>query len=495
MSNASRAIKSNNKKVLLIGWEGADWRLMEPLLEAGLMPNLADMTDRGLMGRFSSLIPMVCPILWSSIATGALGSSHDILTFVEPNGCGDVRPAQSTSRRRKAIWNILSESGLRSSVIAWPATHPSEPIEGIIVSDRFPHATGPAAELWPADQHTVHPPDLHDRLMGLRVSPEQLSIKQLTSFVPRLSEIDLKNDQRIAHIATLLAQAASVQKAATWLAQQAAWDFMAVHFGMLGGLSHGFLQYQAPPAEGVSEQDSELYGDAVMTGYKLYDMMLGRLLQLVGPETLVILVSDHGFNKTPISIVPKHLEFKIASLPSEPRYSYLRYHRRDGVICITGPGVREDELIHGAKLTSIAPTILAYFGLAAPRDMNGYPLSNIFKAPMSTKSIRSYEKSAAHDGIHPRDIVEDTWATQEIIDRMAALRLISLDSKTAAALELCNQHRDLNRAEIHMSEGQFEDALRIYQELLKSDDSFLIRVPIIQCLINLKRFDDAEAEL
>ncbi len=31
----------NSKKVLLVGWDGADWKVIHPLLDAGKMPNLA----------------------------------------------------------------------------------------------------------------------------------------------------------------------------------------------------------------------------------------------------------------------------------------------------------------------------------------------------------------------------------------------------------------------------------------------------------------------
>ena len=117
------------RRVLLIGWEGADWRLMEPLVDRGEMPHLESMIDRGVMGNATSPLPMVCPLLWTSVVTGVFADRHGIVTMVEPNGYGDVRPVQSTSRKRKAIWNILSQNGLRSVVIGWPASHPAEPID------------------------------------------------------------------------------------------------------------------------------------------------------------------------------------------------------------------------------------------------------------------------------------------------------------------------------------------------------------------------------
>ena len=58
------------KRVLLIGWDGADWKMINPLLESGKMPNLERFIGRGVMGNVASLTPMLSPILWTSIATG-----------------------------------------------------------------------------------------------------------------------------------------------------------------------------------------------------------------------------------------------------------------------------------------------------------------------------------------------------------------------------------------------------------------------------------------
>ena len=495
MKDASPPPPNHTKRVLLIGWEGADWRWIESLAEAGRMPHLAGMTERGVMGNLRSSVPMVCPILWTSIVTGVFGNHHDILSMVEPDGRGDVRPIQSTSRKRKAIWNILSQCGLRSAVVNWPATYPAEPIDGVIVSDRYPHASGPLAELWPADRPAIHPSTLYDTLIKLRLHPDRLSIDQLTSFVPRLGEVDLKKDRRVASIATLLAQAASVQQAATWIVQNEEWDFLAVHYGILGSLCHDFLRYRAPADEGVDARDAELYGNVVDTGYELLDMMLGRLLDLAGPETLVLVVSDHGFYETPRSKISPRLVPRLSSLPSEPRLSYLQYHRRDGVFCAAGPGVKEDELLHGARLTNVAPTILAYLGVPVPKDMEGRALTAMFESPPEMDSIRSHEPPTNGDGVHPRDAVEDPWIAQEFVDHQSALGLISLEPDTAAALESCFEQRNLNLAETLVARGRREAALDIYRKILERDYSFLIQVPIIQCLIGLKRFDEAEAEL
>ena len=483
------------KRVLLVGWEGADWRLMEPLLETGRMPHLERMIENGTMGNLTSSIPMVCPILWTSIATAVFGDRHNVLTPVEPDGFGDVRPVQSTSRRRKAIWNVLSQNGLRGAVVGWPATHPAEAINGIVVSDRFSHTSGPAADLWPADDGTVHPPELFDRIMKLRVHPEDITSGQVAAFIPRLKEIPGKQDGRVASVTMRLAQAASIQNAATWIAQNAEWDFLAVHFGVPGSLCHEFMKYNPPPEDSVSEQDAELFGHVVDTAYLLCDKMLGRLSELAGRDALVLLVSDHGFSRTPIQLVPKHLEPMMDVFPNEPRYHYLRYHRRDAVFCASGPTVKKDELIIGGRITDIAPTILAAMGLPVPLDTDGRALDGIFETPPGKNSVESYEAPSPGDGLHNKDLIEDPWVVQEIIEHVSAMGFGDIEPDRAAALEVCSQQRQLNLAEIHMYRGHNEEALSVLRGLLERDDSFSVRVPIIKCLIHANRLDEAEEDL
>ena len=37
------------RKVLLIGWDAADWKVIHPLLDAGKMPNLQRLIENGVM--------------------------------------------------------------------------------------------------------------------------------------------------------------------------------------------------------------------------------------------------------------------------------------------------------------------------------------------------------------------------------------------------------------------------------------------------------------
>jgi predicted AlkP superfamily phosphohydrolase/phosphomutase len=137
------------RRVALIGWDAADWKLIHPLLDQGLMPNLQRLVERGSMGNIATLDPCVSPMLWTSLATGKTADRHGIAGFVEPNpATGGLRPVLSTSRRVKALWNILHLSGMRSLVVNWFASYPAEQVRGAYVSDCFRQATAPHGAQW-----------------------------------------------------------------------------------------------------------------------------------------------------------------------------------------------------------------------------------------------------------------------------------------------------------------------------------------------------------
>lgn len=50
---------SSSQRVLLIGWGGADWAILKPLIAAGHMPNLQRLMSQGVAGELASIHPEV----------------------------------------------------------------------------------------------------------------------------------------------------------------------------------------------------------------------------------------------------------------------------------------------------------------------------------------------------------------------------------------------------------------------------------------------------
>ena len=115
MSTEDAKPRPAKPRVVVIGWDGADWIVLHQLIDAGRMPNLSRLIERGVMGNIASLMPCLTPMLWTSVATGRTADEHGILGFVEPReDHSGVVPSRSSSRRTKALWNSDSQIFRRS---------------------------------------------------------------------------------------------------------------------------------------------------------------------------------------------------------------------------------------------------------------------------------------------------------------------------------------------------------------------------------------------
>lgn len=473
------------KKVLLIGWDAADWKIINPLLDQGLMPTLDDFVNHGVIGNLATLRPILSPMLWNSIATGKRPDKHGILGFMEPDPqTGGVRPVTSTSRKVKALWNILTQRGYKTHVLGWFAGHPAEPINGISVSDLFPYAVGAPDKPWPLPPGAVHPDRLRDELAKLRMHPAEVSEAAILPWIPRAAEIDQEKDKGLQSFAKILSENCSIHNAATWILQNEPWDFLAVYYNGIDHFCHGFMHYHPPKMEGIPEEKFEIYKDVVNGAYRFHDMMLQTLLDLAGPDATVVLVSDHGFHSD-------HLRPR--GIPMEPAGPAVQ-HRQFGVVCMKGDHIKQDERIYGATLLDVTPTILTIFGLPVGEDMDGRVLVQAFENPPQITRIPSWEKEAGECGMHPSDLRMDPAAAQAVLQQFVALGYIqplSEDQEKAVATAVREQQYNLARA--HMDARRYSDALTIFEELTqKNPEEARFMQHLAQCYLALGKRAEAK---
>ncbi len=480
------------KKVLLVGWDAADWKIINPLLDQGLMPTLEDFVNHGVMGNLATLHPILSPMLWNSIATGMRPDKHGILGFVEPNArpgldTGGLRPVTSTSRKVKAIWNILTQRGYKTHVLGWFAGHPAEPINGIAVSDLYPYAPSPLAKEWPLPPGAVHPESMRATFAALRMRPSEVTEAAILPWIPRAAEIDQEKDKRLQSFAKILAETCSIHNAATWILQNQPWDFLAVYYNAIDHFCHGFMHFHPPRMEGIPEVQFEIYKDVVNGAYRFHDMMLQTLVELAGPETTVILVSDHGFHSD-------HLRPR--GIPKEPAGPAVQ-HRNLGIVAIKGAHIRQDERIYGATLLDVTPTILTLFGLPVGADMDGRVLVQAFDQPPEIERIPSWEQEAGECGMHPADMRVDPIAAQAVLQRFVALGYVEAPGEDEAkAVEMAVREQHYNLARSYMDARRYRDALPLLEELAKKwPDEVRFSQHLAQCYLVTRRRAEAKAIL
>ncbi len=454
--------QSNRSRVLLIGWDAADWQVIHPLLDAGLMPSLQRLVEAGVIGNIASLSPMLSPILWTSIATGKRAYGHGVRGFIEPlPDRSGVRPVGSRSRSCKALWNIVSQSGRRSVVCGWQASHPAEKIRGGMVSNLFfvpPRDSMP--DSWPIPQGSVSPERLGGNLAELRVHPREIEAPAIQQLIPRAAELDQTDPivrDRLIFVAERLAEVISVHAVATELLERESWDFGAVYYECIDRMGHGFMPFHPPRLPEVSARDFELYSK-VMTGvYRFHDLMLGRLMELAGPDAHIMIVSDHGFESGP----------RRPRGPAEP----ANWHRPQGVFVLHGPGVRADERIEGATLLDIAPTVLTLLGLPIGEDMEGKPLVSAFETSPDIQRIPSWEKVAGDDGRLPSEVEDqDPAAAQAALRQFIALGYVNAPTDDAERLAVqAESEADFNLAVSLCEAGRAREGKEMLAALIEKN--------------------------
>lgn len=451
------------------------------------MPNLQKFADGGVVGNLSTLYPVLSPMLWTSIATGKRAHKHGIHGFAEPDPeSGGVRPVTSTGRSTKAIWNILNQNGMRSNVVGWWPSFPAEPINGVMVANNYQKAVGKLDEPWPMPQATVHPERLHEILKQLRVHPEEITPEQVLPFVPKAAEIDQDKDKRLWGIVKTLAECASVHAAATGIMQNETWDFMAVYYDAIDHFCHGHMRYHPPRLPWVDERDFELYKNVVDTAYIFHDMMLGTLMHLAGDDTTIIIVSDHGFH-------PDHLRPK--ELPNEPA-GPAEEHRPFGIFAALGPGIKQDELVFGASLLDITPTILSLFGLPVGRDMDGKPLLGALVTP-KVEYIDSWDRIDGDDGRYCRKMPASRVDESEALKQLAELGYIE-DPAEAGAETTRNTVRELryNLARDLFGARMYGEAIPMFRELWEENpDQSRFGLKLFDCYLSTGRLREARETL
>ena len=474
----SPKLVANDGKVLVIGWDAADWRVIHPMIAEGKMPNLEKMMADGVHGNVSTLNPVLSPTLWTSIGTGKRPYKHGIHGFSEPTPDGKaIRPITNTNRSTKAVWNMLNQVGKKCNVVGWWPSHPAEPIDGVMVSNFYqtarniknadidpeigkprPDSAGWEMSQWDMPQGTVHPPSLAKNLQEFRFHPLELDHEHVGPFIPKFAEIDQKKDQRLTGFAKTLADTVTIHGAATALMQLEPWDFMAVYYDGIDHFGHGFMKYHPPRQSFIKEEDFEIYKGVVEGGYRFHDMMLGALLHLAGEDTTVILISDHGFH--PDHLRPEHI-------PVEPAGPAIE-HRPYGIFVAKGPKIRKGETVSGASVLDLTPTVLAAFDLPVGEDMDGKPLVTIFEDAPEIETVASWDDiDGPHpNGMHPEGAHIDSVQSAEAMKQLVELGYIEEPNEnTDEAVRETTRELKYNLAQSYMDGGRLGEAAEILEEI------------------------------
>lgn len=424
-------------KVVVIGIDAVSRDMLDPRVERAVTPNLGALIREGVYGELKSIWPLRTPQVWTSVATGKVPGQHGLWDHVSDSYMNppEVRTKTrryltSAERRSKALWTILGERHMKTLSVGWISSWPAENVAGsILVAPQQllgdPRQTTIKGSFWRDGRDIVAPASLWPKVKSLIVEPADVTAAEVARFLDEPPEgsplYDLPHLRRYIYgVRWSLARASSVERITTTLVPEAQADLVLAYFQCPDSLLHRFWIFHKPEDEirerlaghGIpTGQVAELkrrFGGVVDACYRDVDERVGRILAEVrGPETLVLVVSDHGFGEAK----------KPHRMKDEP---YSGDHRDDGVLIAAGKGVRVGTPLGNASVLDVTPTVLTALGLPTGEDMRGKPLTAVVgeEAVRRAGTIASYETKPQldapyADGYPPRKESDPPASSEE----------------------------------------------------------------------------------
>mgnify|MGYP000365478033 CR=1 FL=1 len=122
-------------KIVLIGLDGATWKLIEPWALSGKLPTFKKLIIDGACGILKSTLPPISPTAWTSIFSGLKPTKHHVWSVITFDGkTYTVKPLFSHDINVPMIWNVLSYLRIRGVYMNIPFYYPPPRINGIFIS-------------------------------------------------------------------------------------------------------------------------------------------------------------------------------------------------------------------------------------------------------------------------------------------------------------------------------------------------------------------------
>jgi predicted AlkP superfamily phosphohydrolase/phosphomutase len=381
-------------KVVVLGFDGASWDTIEPLIRAGKLPYLERLRSESAWGPLETFKPTKSPVIWTSIATGMTMEKHGILDFVYLKENDLPVPFDNSERREPSIWQILDHFGQRSVVANWFVTYPPDRIDGIMVSNRFRRALLLGPERRRRMRDSVHPPELFDRLLPF-LDLDYEAVRRERE-LPDLGEAYRKLHAReslddvpvLKDYGVYVLQEALIENLALELYRTENFDFFAAYFRLPDIVQHVALHLIEPDrveetlramAEGrLSAEErgrfQEEISGVLLPFYQYMERILESFLEAEGSEnTHFVVLSDHGFTLHAGGYDHYHIP------ESEPPPS--------GIFLMRGPLARSGRT-DSMNVYDIAPTILYLFDLPVGSAMDGKPATELLSVERDVRFER-----------------------------------------------------------------------------------------------------------
>jgi predicted AlkP superfamily phosphohydrolase/phosphomutase len=262
-------------RVILIAWDGADWRILDPLLEQGALPNLQALLDRGQRDVLLSTIPTHSWSAWPSFLTGVDPVDHGVYDILETQpGTHKQYPVTFKSIKARTFLDDLTTADKRALLLDVPLTFPPPKIKGTLI----------AGGVLPKHRTFTAPDDLTQDLVKARL---EWPINGM-SWTTYRNKPDAYLDEAYEVTAKRIA-------VSEHLMDNTEWDLMASVWVSIDRTQHALSNYVAPDhPDYVANKDTRI-GRKTADIFRQADEAIGSFVGRAKPDDLILFISDHGF--------------------------------------------------------------------------------------------------------------------------------------------------------------------------------------------------------
>jgi predicted AlkP superfamily phosphohydrolase/phosphomutase len=370
------AVPERTTRVTIIALDAASLDFITSATAAGRLPNFGRLLDRGAVRHLATLHPTSAETVWAAVATGKLPQKNGIHSaglyrFANASGVplqllpeycfahGLVRlgflteePHSSATFRTRTLWSILSTHGITVGIVGWPLAQPAPTVRGFLVADSFHRSALTAAAV--GGPAAIYPSELQ---------PDAIAAMESASADADGSGADespARIDRVYERVAQKLSERRPVQVAVT-------------RYQSLDPIGHHYLRFATPSEFGdVTDDERQRLGGVLERHYAMIDDAVGRSLNALGPDDLMVVVS--AFGMVPLTLGKRIVE----KLIGDPDLSGTHDMAPDGFLIAYGASVARGRSQTRASVVDVTPTLLYFLGLPVGRDMDGYVRTDLF---------------------------------------------------------------------------------------------------------------------
>jgi predicted AlkP superfamily phosphohydrolase/phosphomutase len=405
-------------RVAILGFDGMDPEFLDYFLSQGKLPHFQKLLREGAYAPCQTFKPTKSVVLWTSVATGKRMEKHGIVDWQLLSEDGRKILASGQSRRTEALWNIATRAGKSVQILNWWATWPAEPVNGEIVSNHFPRSLHEPLE------EATYPPELARELEALglpdRSAAEdalrragipvysralaESSFRPTTPFHARFQTAagvyndDWITERSLDHLLRTRGQADLVATLfrTTDVYTHFLWRF--IDRRVAEPVYRELREEGKPVTASIESTMDEAYARVLEPVYVHEDERLGRMMSSLGPDTVLVVLSDHGFQFRSYGF--NHYDDGRGGVKAPP-----------GILFLWGPPVRPGARLETPSLFDIAPTALYLMGLPAGRDMDGRVLTEAFLpkrlASVPPRFVPSHDRGSRKGGVRESPVDEE----------------------------------------------------------------------------------------